>query len=40
MWVYAWSEFCMGKAEDPSLRFLAPMQVEDEFLVIAFDGTF
>ena len=29
MWVYAWSGFCMGTAEDP-LRFFATMFVKDQ----------
>ena len=28
--VYAWSEFCMNEADDPSLRFFATMHVKDQ----------
>ena len=27
--VYAWSGFCMGTTEDPSLRFFATMHMKD-----------
>ena len=39
MWVYAWSGFCMGTAEDP-LRFFAMMYVKDQVLENVFKGTF
>ena len=28
--VYVWSEFCMGTAEDPSLRFFAVIHMKDQ----------
>ena len=34
------SGFCMGAAEDPSLRFFATMHVKDQVLVNIFGGTF
>ena len=38
VWVYAWSGFCMGSAEDPSLTFFAMMHVKDQIPWSVFIG--
>ena len=40
VWVYAWSGFCIGTNEDPSLRFFATIHVKDQLLGNVFAGTF
>ena len=40
LWVHAWSRFCLGIAEDPSLSFFATMQMKDHFLGNVFWETF
>ena len=40
VWVYAWSIFCMGTAEDPPLRYFATMLVKDQVLGNIFGKTF
>ena len=39
VWVDAWSAFCVGTVEDPSLRFFATMYVKDQVLGNIFRGT-
>ena len=39
-WVYTWSGFCIGIAEDPSLRFFSTMHVKNQVLGNVFGGTF
>ena len=39
-WVYARSGFCIGTAEDPSLKFFAKMHVKDKVLRNIFRGAF
>ena len=38
VWIYAWSGFCIGKAEDPSIIFFAMMYVKDKRLQRDFFG--
>ena len=40
VWIYCWSEFCMGTADDPFLRFFATMNGKDQVLGHIFGGTF
>ena len=40
MWVYAWSEFCMDRDDDPSLRFFTTKHVNDQVLGNVFEGLF
>ena len=40
VWVYVWSGFCMGTAEDHSLRFFATIHVNGEVLGNVFGGIF
>ena len=40
VWIYSWSQFCMGTGKDPSLRFFVAMHMKDQVLGNVFKGTF